>query len=1149
VSRVEDLLSELAGRERQLRDARIAGRHAETIMQALDLIYGCEDLERGIGDVLRLCQQAAGAEQWVLLRRSEGMLSTLAVGGGGAMSPQSWPDNDDYLACPRRIADLHEAAWSRSLPEAWQVYRSVLSEPLEVPGAPLMAIAILARERAMFSRFDQDLLRRVRKLLEQAINNHHLAHRNAVLARMVDATPEELPPDAGFLDASFAALSRVYARLAVWQGKIVEITDELLSAPTAQIDAAINRALASTGALARSDRTYVFRLRPPDRMDNTHEWVADGIAPMIHELQDMPDSLLDSWREDLLAGRSVSIPDVEELPADHPLRDILQMQGIRSLLVVPMLRDHQIAGFIGYDAVTAPRRFLAVEVQLLQAVANAVNVVLQRAAAETAAEAARAGLEAERNRLRTTLSAIPDLVLELDADGRFVSHFAGTGLQAALAAERFVGRTPDELVPGELAALTRRVMTLVDRDGRSEGHEYQLSVGGEMRWFMLSAASKKVDGKPAGYVFAIRDITRRQAERRQLLRLSKIAGLTSSLVVITSPEQRIEWVNPAFERRTGWTLDEVEGRIPRSFLTAEETDPEALARIEAACAAGEAVQVEMVQRSKSGELYWVRKDIQPVLDEKGRLEGFVTVQTDITDLTRSHQRALRDLAVALDASSDGIAITDAEGTYVYMNSAHRQMFGIGATENISRINWRDLLPASAVEAFLEREWDRLEAEGTWRGEIPGLHRDGRIVSQEVSLTLLDNGMLCISRDIGDRLRLEAERVRLREELQLAQRRETIAHLASGVAHDLNNLVAVVAGSASLLSERISGDEEARAGVARILRATDAARDLVGGLGRLGRPPAARAFHDLRKLLAEGIELLGTRRLRAHAVSAELPEKPCPVWANATELLQVIVNLTLNACEAEGEGSNRVLVSVPPDQNIPARAPDAGALLPGRTHVLFKVSDTGAGMQPEVRARLFERYFTTKGQTGSGMGMPIVAGILRDNAAALWIDGASGSGTTVTIAWPADPGPVMAAAISPATADGPADLAGRRILVVDDLEDVADVLSQMLETSGAVAVSVSDPHEAAELLREHPGVWSALVTDLSMAGMRGTDLARIAAERQPPLPAILVTALPEEVGLDVRLFHAVLSKPIEAGPLIAAVREAVLHLRTAPAEQA
>lgn len=1264
MNQIERLLSALAERERMLRDARTAERHASTLMQAMDLIYGCDDLESGIGEALRLCQEATGGHQWILLRRSEGIVATLAIGVGGQGAP-SWPDAGDFLARPRRVTDLREVPWFDNLPPALQAFRSLLSVPLDVPGEPPMAIGLLSRREADFSRFDQDLLYRVGQLLEQAIDKRRLAHRNAVLARVVDSSPGALPPASGFLDSSFEALSRAYARVAEWQGYIVDVTNELLTAAAAEAAAAIENALARTGSLARSDRAYVFRLRAPDRVDNTHEWVAPGITPMIAQLQDMPASLLDEWRADLGAGRAVSIPDVEALPETSAVRDVLRMQGIRSLLAVPMLRDGEIAGFMGFDAVRAPRRFLPVEIQLLQAVANAVHVVIERAAAEAAAEAARSGLEAERNRLHATLAAIPDLVLEFDREGRFVAHVAGAGLQAGLPAGQFLGRMPEEVLPAELADLARQVMAIVDRDGRTEGHEYRFDIDGTPRWFMLSAAAKILQGVLVGYVFVIRDVTARVNERRQLQRLGRIAALTSNLVVVTDAAQRIEWVNPAFERRTGWTLEEVRGKPPSSVLTAEETDASAIARIEAAHIAAAPVQVEMLQRSRTGERFWVRKDIQPVFDGGGRLEGFVAVQTDITDLKRSHQRALRDRAVALDASGDGVAITDAEGRYVYMNAAHRRMFGIGEREDVRKLSWRDLLPDEVVTRFMEEEWGRFKADGAWRGELPGLHRDGSHVLQEVSLTLRDNGILCITRDISerrrlesalrsravaldassdgiaitdaegryvymnaahrrmfgigyaedisalhwheiyppetvarfmrehwgrllaegswrgelhgchrdgrsvpqevsltlheegivcitrdisDRLRLEADRARLREDLQLAQRRETIAHLASGVAHDLNNLVAVVAGSAALLRDKCAGDNEARAGVERIVRATDTARALVASLGDLGRPQSARAMHDLRCLIAEGVELLGTQRIRDHDVSTVLPDSPCPVWANGTELLQVIVNLALNACDATGDGPNRVILAVRPAMPMPGRAPDAGAVPPDGQQVLFTVSDTGAGMDAEVRARLFERYFTTKGGSGSGLGLPIVASILRDNHAGLWIDSSPGRGTTMTVAWPSHPQETPAAQPRPIRSGGSADLAGRKVLVVDDLVDVADVLSEMLESAGATAVAVSDPHEAAELLRDNPGLWSALVTDLDMPGLRGTDLARTAGACRPSVPAVLVTALPEAIGPDARHFHTVLSKPIEATRLIAAVRSAASSVVTPPSVQ-
>jgi PAS domain S-box-containing protein len=1141
VSEFENLLSTLAERERMLRDLQADASHAQTLSHAMDRIYGCDDLERGIRDALDLCQEATGADLWILLRRSEGAVTTLAISGVCHPEP-IWADPQDRLSRLRHVADVREVPWFNALPQQLREYLSQISVPIAGPSEPHMAIMLLSRRRAAFSRSDQSLTRRVGRLLEQATVRQWLAHRNRILARALYSS-DTSPSPAGFHDTSFDALSHAYSRLAYWQGQIVEITNELLSASPAQARTAIEHALARTGRLANADRTYVFRLREPDRLDNTHEWVAPGIAPMIMELQDMPDSLLDDWRSDLSIGNAVHIPDVAALPDSSGVKDILQMQEIRSLLVVPMLRNGRVTGFTGYDAVRAHRQYLPVEITLLKSVANVVNVVLERAAAESEAKAAQAGLEAERNKLQATLAAIPDLVLELDSEGRFAGHVSGAGLQPVVPTSELLGRMPDEVLPADVAKITRQVTAIVDHDGQTAGHEYELKVDGELRWFQLSAAAKLHDGLPAGYVFVIRDITERASERRQLQRLSKIAELTSNLVVITDKDQQIEWVNPAFERRTGWTLEEVRGRRPDSFLATERTDRAEMHRIGAALRAKQPVRAELLNRNRAGQDYWISKDIQPLFDASEQLTGFIAVQTDISELKQSHQRTQQDYIATLDSSNDGIAITDSEGQFVYMNPVHRRMFGITETEDVRLLNWQDLYLPETVERFMAEEWESLQTTGQWRGEMIGRRRDGSPVVQEVSLSLRDDGILCITRDISDRLRLEADRTRLREELQIAQRRETVAHLAAEVGHDLSNLVAVVEGSASLIEDTVQDDDVAQSGIERILRATDAAKHLVSTLGDLGQTQKKSEWQDLRVLIKEGVDLLGARRVKDHDISVELPEFPRLVWADHSGVLQVILNLALNACEATGDCRNRVRLAIIPATSLPQRSPDTGIFCPDTEYVMFTVSDTGKGIDAEMQKHLFDRHFSTKRKARSGLGLPIVARILLDNNAALWVDSTPGKGTIMTVAWPSqcpDKDTQIRSIEPPASG---LDLTGCNILVVDDLPDVADILSEMIETTGAMAAAVSDPAEALELLRDNPGVWSALVTDYDMPTVRGTDLARTAADCSPPVPAILVSAVTEVIGPDAELFHKVLSKPIDAALLIAAVRAVVAITRT------
>ncbi|MGP9789979.1 PAS domain-containing protein [Roseinatronobacter sp. NSM] len=415
-------------------------------------------------------------------------------------------------------------------------------------------------------------------------------------------------------------------------------------------------------------------------------------------------------------------------------------------------------------------------------------------------------------------------------------------------------------------------------------------------------------------------------------------------------------------------------------------------------------------------------------------------------------------------------------------------------------------------------------------------------------TALSGVSFDITAEMTARAQAQEEQAQLREELQRAQQRDTVAQVAGGVAHDLNNLIAVVAGTSEMLEMQAAGQPGLQDGLGRIRRSVDMAQELIAGLGGLVRPELPRERQDLGKLLRNAVDLLGERRIARHDVRVELSEAGPLVWANPTEVAQVVVNLAINACDAGApERPSMVTLAVlPPGTSPPSCPPDAGFLAPaGVPMSLFTIKDTGAGISNEVRPRMFRANFSTKGKAGTGLGLRIVSTILQANHAALWVDSTPGRGTTMTVAWPAA-APARAEAgqkVRNATArlaNGPtADLLrGLHVLVVDDLVDVAEVLADMLEASGAVAVAVADPEEAAEALSETPGLWSALVTDLHMEGMDGRALARHAGKLSPPVPVVLVTARPDTLGdAPAPEFAAILPKPVTAARLARAVLDA------------
>ncbi|MFD1913525.1 hybrid sensor histidine kinase/response regulator [Halodurantibacterium flavum] len=221
-------------------------------------------------------------------------------------------------------------------------------------------------------------------------------------------------------------------RLTRIQPLVVEILNNLLKCAIEETDAAVHEALARLGQFCGSDRTYVFVVRDENLLDNSHEWCADGIEPMIGMLQGLDISLIDAWVDELRQDRPVHIADVEALPPQRSEREILLAQGIKSLLTVPMSDGGKLTGFVGFDAVRSKKAFLPGEIYLLKSVADVIMSVLWRRATDTAYRRAQAALDEERAFLDSILRTSVSGILAVDADREIV--FANAAAERALGA-------------------------------------------------------------------------------------------------------------------------------------------------------------------------------------------------------------------------------------------------------------------------------------------------------------------------------------------------------------------------------------------------------------------------------------------------------------------------------------------------------------------------------------------------------------------------------------------------------------------------------------------------------------------------------------------------------------------------------------------
>lgn len=657
----------------------------------------------------------------------------------------------------------------------------------------------------------------------------------------------------------------------------------------------------------------------------------------------------------------------------------------------------------------------------------------------------------------------------------------------------------------------------------------------------------------AGQVMAFLE----SARLRQDQRISQlIAQTTTDAFVCSDPHSRIIHWNRAAEAMFGWRADEVLGQPMHMIIPDRHRHghDNGMARLRArgpTKLVGKTVEVPAVCRSGEEIPIELSLGMWPAEGE-GDPEGFAAIIRDVSarkalEAQRAATEArLAQQIAAIEASDDGIAVTDADGNFMFMNRAHAAMFGHDSADTLIGKPWSVLYDDTNARIIADVAMPMLLQTGRWRGELQGRQIDGSEVDQEVSLSLsADGGIVCVTRGIGERLALEREKARLREQLMLAQRQEAVGQLASGIAHDFNNLIAAIVGTASLL-ERIE-DTEVRRHALRIQSAAATATGLVDKLLALGRRAPDLKTVDLRAILSSVRDLVAPSLADAlHRINLEVPPAPVLARADATEVMQVILNLALNARDAlpVGRAGRISLAMMAAKDHAPVGTVLVGQV-PDGPAALIRVSDTGCGIAPEHLAQVFEPYYTRKGDAGTGLGLAVVAGIVVDAGGAIALSSQPGAGAVFEVWWP-----LQSAAQTPdrlaidTTADAEL-LAGKAVLVVDDNPAVVDTLVAMLEQAGAEPGPCLDPADALAAVTEDPDAWSLVITDYDMPGMNGAALARKLREVRADLPLMLLSALPrahQRRAGEAELFDAVLGKPASLDNLVAAARTAMAAAR-------
>ena len=421
--------------------------------------------------------------------------------------------------------------------------------------------------------------------------------------------------------------------------------------------------------------------------------------------------------------------------------------------------------------------------------------------------------------------------------------------------------------------------------------------------------------------------------------------------------------------------------------------------------------------------------------------------------------------------------------------------------------------------------------------------DGSEVPVEVrAVAFMDDGRPSahlVIRDISERLAAEQAARRMEERLQLAQRMETVGALAGGVAHEVNNMLAVVLAAGDFLLQNRRLPAECAGDVREIIKAADRAAAVTRQLLAFGRRAAHHPQNvDLGVLLREVEPVM--RRLLGEGRRLELAVDVAPrVRVDPGQIEQVLVNLVLNARDATPPGgtvSINIAESTLPDSVAAAEE----AVVPTGRYASLVVRDTGTGMDEATRAHIFEPFFTTKplGE-GTGLGLAAAHGIVTQNNGYIMVASAPGQGAAFTVYLPALP---AAAGIEPARDRAPASAgeeaphAGATVLVVEDESTLRAIIARGLERGGFHVLQATDGGDALEMIDRH-GPPDLVLTDVLMPGISGPELARRLSERWPLLPVLFMSGYSaEELGVrgTISSERQLIQKPFTIGGLVESV---------------
>jgi PAS domain S-box-containing protein len=526
---------------------------------------------------------------------------------------------------------------------------------------------------------------------------------------------------------------------------------------------------------------------------------------------------------------------------------------------------------------------------------------------------------------------------------------------------------------------------------------------------------------------------------------------------------------------------------------------------------GESCSLRLRVRHHDDSWNQIETRLTNLLDEPS-IQAMVVNFQNVTDRVQAEESRAR-LAAILEATPDFVSTCNVNGQVLYINRAGRRMTGRSDDEDLSPTHISNYLPKWANQMIAEKSHPTVLRDGVWAGESAILAHDGReIPVSQITLSHKNAAgeiefFSSVARDLSEWRQAEAERQHLEQQLYESQKIESIGTLAGGVAHDFNNLLTAIIGNTQLAMARLPQDHSIYLLLKEITRASERAASLTRQLLAFSRrQQLERQRINLSETINDFIQML--QRIIGEDIEIHLQRdaESLPVFADPRQMEQVIMNLAVNARDAMPDGGQLMietrLATLNDDfcRKYPwARPGDYGQIT---------ISDNGEGMDEETQRHIFEPFFTTKEPgRGTGLGLAVVYGIIKQHDGFMNVSSRRGSGTSFEIFLP-----MIREEGQQKTADA-AIVPGRgdeTILLAEDEEMLRDLLRTVLTELGYTVLSARDGIEAVQMFQIHRERIDLVMLDVVMPRRGGIEAWQQICASGKTLPVIFMTGYSAEI---------------------------------------